>query len=165
MLLYPYGGRITVHINGPEKSCSENDFSHLYKPMFRGSDGRESACNVGDSGLIPGLVRSPGGGMATHSSILAWRIPWTGPSGLQSMGSQRVRHDWATHTHTHTHTSFLNIFSNGKLSLRFFPWKLIDLLLDTNVQRNTIMEKGSLWNGADLSNWLIWGLNWWYQLH
>ena len=33
-------------------------------------------------------------GMATHSSILAWRIPWTeGPGGLQSMGSQRVRHD------------------------------------------------------------------------
>ena len=35
------------------------------------------------------------GGMATHSSILAWRIPWTEePGGLQSMGSQRVRHDW-----------------------------------------------------------------------
>ena len=33
-------------------------------------------------------------GMATHSSILAWRIPWTGePGGLQSMGSQRVIQD------------------------------------------------------------------------
>ena len=33
-------------------------------------------------------------GMATHSSILAWRIPWTEePDGLQSMGSQRVRHN------------------------------------------------------------------------
>ena len=33
-------------------------------------------------------------GMATHSSILDWRIPWTEePGGLQSMGSQRVRHD------------------------------------------------------------------------
>ena len=33
-------------------------------------------------------------GMATHSSILAWRIPWTEePGGLQSRGSQRVRHD------------------------------------------------------------------------
>jgi len=33
-------------------------------------------------------------GMATHSSILAWKIPWTEePVGLQSMGSQRVRHD------------------------------------------------------------------------
>ena len=35
--------------------------------------------------------------MATHSSILAWRIPWTEePGGLQSMGSQRVGHDWVT---------------------------------------------------------------------
>ena len=35
--------------------------------------------------------------MATHSSTLAWRIPWTEePSGLQSMELQRVRHDWAT---------------------------------------------------------------------
>ena len=35
--------------------------------------------------------------MATHSSILAWRIPWTEePGRLQSTGSQRVRHDWAT---------------------------------------------------------------------
>ena len=44
--------------------------------------------------------------MATHSSILAWRTPWTEESGrLQSMGSQRVGHNWATNTHTtHTHT-------------------------------------------------------------
>ena len=37
--------------------------------------------------------------MATHSSILAWRIPWTEePGGLQSMGLQRVGHNWATNT-------------------------------------------------------------------
>ena len=53
--------------------------------------------NVGD---IRDTVRSLGRedpleeGMATHSSILAWRIPWTEePYGLQPMGSQRVRHD------------------------------------------------------------------------
>ena len=52
--------------------------------------------------------------MATHSSILAWRIPWTEePGGLQSTGSQRVGHDWVTshflsHTHTHTHTHLHN---------------------------------------------------------
>ena len=35
--------------------------------------------------------------MATHSSTLAWKIPWTEePGGLQSMGLQRVRHGWAT---------------------------------------------------------------------
>ena len=39
--------------------------------------------------------------MATHLSILAWRIPWTEePGGLQSMGLQRAGHDWATNTHT-----------------------------------------------------------------
>ena len=37
--------------------------------------------------------------MATHSSILVWRIPWTEePGGLQSMGSKRVKHDWAINT-------------------------------------------------------------------
>ena len=42
-------------------------------------------------------------GMATHSSILAWRIPWTGePDGLQSMGLQSVGHDWSNHAHTHS---------------------------------------------------------------
>ena len=40
-----------------------------------GSGGKESACNAGDLGLIPGLGRSREEGMATHSSILAWRIP------------------------------------------------------------------------------------------
>ena len=41
---------------------------------------------------------------ATHSSILAWKIPWTEePGSLQPMGLQRVRHDWA-HRHMHTQT-------------------------------------------------------------
>ena len=45
--------------------------------------------------------------MATHFSIFAWRIPWTEePGGLQSMGLQRVGHDWVTNTHTHIHTRF-----------------------------------------------------------
>ena len=49
--------------------------------------GTESACNAGDAGLLPESGRSPGGGMATHSSILVWRIPWTEkPGGLQFYG-------------------------------------------------------------------------------
>ena len=61
------------------------------------SDGKESTCNAGDSGLIPGSEDPLEKGMATHSSILAWRIPWTEePGGLQSMRLQRVGHDWAT---------------------------------------------------------------------
>ena len=42
-----------------------------------GSDGKESNCNSGDLGSIPGLGRSSGKGIATCSSILPWRIPWT----------------------------------------------------------------------------------------
>ena len=48
-------------------------------------------------GSISGLGRSPGVGVALHSSILAWRIPWIEePSGLKSMGSQEVRHNGKT---------------------------------------------------------------------
>ena len=52
-----------------------------------GLDGRESACNTGDPGSIPGSGRPPGEGNGNHFSILAWRIPWTEePGGLQSVG-------------------------------------------------------------------------------
>ena len=63
--------------------------------------------------------------MAIHSSILAWKIPWTEePGEQQSMGLQRVRHNWVTNTHTHTHThisrflsslSFNHTYTSGKL--------------------------------------------------
>ena len=50
--------------------------------------------NSGDEDSIPSLGRSPGGGNGTHSSIPAWKIPWTEePGWLESMESQRVRHD------------------------------------------------------------------------
>ena len=53
--------------------------------------GKESACSAGDPGFIPGWEDPLEKEMVTHSSILAWRIPWTGePGGLQSTGSQRV---------------------------------------------------------------------------
>ena len=47
-----------------------------------GSDDKESACNAGDLDSIPGLGRYLEKGMATHSSILAWRIPWTEKPGM-----------------------------------------------------------------------------------
>ena len=53
--------------------------------------------NAGDErevSSVPGWGKSPGGGNGNHSSILAWKIPWTvEPGGLQSMGSQRIRQD------------------------------------------------------------------------
>ena len=54
------GGRISTNYGFPGSSA-----------------GKESACNVRDLGSIPGLGRSPGEGKAPHSSIPAWRIPWT----------------------------------------------------------------------------------------
>ena len=58
------------------------------------SDGKESACNVGDLGSIPGLGRAPEGGHDNHSRVLAWIIPGVGePGGLPFMGLHRVGHD------------------------------------------------------------------------
>ena len=62
--------------------------------FFDGSDGKESTCNAEELGSIPGPGRSLEEGMATHSSILPWRIPWTEePGGLWPEGSHRVEHD------------------------------------------------------------------------
>ena len=62
-----------------------------------GSDGQESTCNAEAAEMwirFPGQEDPLEEGMATHSSILAWRIPWTEePGGLQSMESQKVGHD------------------------------------------------------------------------
>ena len=85
-------------------------FFHWLMGFPGDSDGKEFTCSAGDMGSIPGLGKSPGEGtgyplqysclvekeMATHSSILAWRILWTEePGGLLCMGSHRVRHNWS----------------------------------------------------------------------
>ena len=62
-----------------------------------GSVVKNPPVNTGDArdvGSITRLGRFPGGGNGNHSSILAWKTPWTEEAGgLQSMGSQRVKHD------------------------------------------------------------------------
>ena len=66
--------------------------------------GEESACIAGDADLIPGKMWEDPleEGMATHSSILAWKIPWTEePGRLRSMGSQRVGHNWSDRAQTY----------------------------------------------------------------
>ena len=66
----------------------------MYVKFLGGSDGKESTCNAGDPGSIPGREAFLEKGMATHSNGLAWKIPWTEePGGLQSMGSQRIGYD------------------------------------------------------------------------
>ena len=77
----------------PSASLSENlTFGvRLYLFFPGGSDGKASAYSARDPGSIPGLGRSPGKEVATHSSTLAWKIPWTEePDRLQFMGSERV---------------------------------------------------------------------------
>ena len=59
-----------------------------------GSAGKESACNAGDLGSIPGLRRSPGEGKGYPLQCSGLENSWT----VQSMGPQRVRHDWVTFT-------------------------------------------------------------------
>ena len=61
-------------------------------------------------------------GMATHFSILAWRIPWTEePGRLQSMGSQRVGHDWSDLVCACTHTHNMKCASNLEICFVFIP--------------------------------------------
>ena len=61
----------------------ENSIHTVLTCIYDGLDGRESNCNARNLGFIPGLGRSLEKGMATSSSIFAWRIPWTEePGGL-----------------------------------------------------------------------------------
>ena len=71
----------------PSRNNTANDTGKMTPYFEVYNEYCESACNAGDPGSIPGWGRSTGEGMATHSSILAWRIPWTeAPGRLQSMG-------------------------------------------------------------------------------
>ena len=68
--------------------------SELVVTISGSSESKESAFSVGDQGLISGLGRSPGEGTLTHSSRIAWRIPWTEEPGRpQFMGLQRLGHN------------------------------------------------------------------------
>ena len=75
-------------------------FHHLWNYGFfpQTSVNKESACNAGDPGLIPGLERSLEKKMVTYSSILAWRIPWIEePGRLHTVcGVARVGQDLVT---------------------------------------------------------------------
>ena len=67
------------------------------KDSLGASEGKESDCQAGDVGSIPGSGRSPGGGNSNPLQYSSLEIPWTEePGELQSMGSQKVRHDLAT---------------------------------------------------------------------
>ena len=93
--------------------------------------------------------------MATHSNVLAWRIPWTKePGGLQSMGLQRVQHDWVTSlslSFQWVYSSFQGHFNHqlwiaDLYSLFSFPiWEgaLYFFVVDLRIQ--FILDLSSLW--------------------
>ena len=84
-------------------------------------------------------------GMTTHSSILAWEIPWKEqPGWLQSIGLQRVGHYWATkHTHTHTHT----FIGKEKKKLNWGLTSCFSIKPETTHSRQTLIisKCGTIW--------------------
>ena len=93
-------------------------------------------------------------GMATHSGILVWEIPWTEePGGLQSTGSQRVRLDWETNTFTFTHIFILcQIIFPYMLSECWVPCACSSILLKDNERMNFSL----FWDGYALIRFSIW---------
>ena len=78
---------ITWDTNGPGQTLVVKDRPPYQVALVV----KKLPANAGDQHSIPGLGRSPGEEMASHSNILPWRILWTEePGGLQSVGSQRV---------------------------------------------------------------------------
>ena len=83
-----------MHLFVVDISNSSNLTLISYIVLPGGSAGKESACNVGDLGSIPGSGRSPGEGNDNPLQYLAWIIPRTEePGGLQYMVSKIVGHD------------------------------------------------------------------------
>ena len=81
--------------------------------------------------------------MATHFSILAWKIPRMGePGGLQSMGLQRARHDWATDTHTLGISRFITLMSNDRYGYLFTS------LLDFTLKQLRVLGYYQLFNNT-----------------
>ena len=96
--------------------CTTKRFNYIYIYFFGfpgGSVVKNLPAKQKNMGLDPWVGKIPlEEAMATHPSILDWRDPWAEePGGLQSMGSHRVRHDWAIHHHQ----SFSFFFHYGLL--------------------------------------------------
>ena len=86
-----------------------------------GSDGKASAYNAGDLGSIPASGRSPGEGNGNHSTILAWKIPWTEDPGrlhtVHGVAESRTRLSDFTSLH------FTSLQTKDNIEQNLRPWK------------------------------------------
>ena len=99
---------------------------HYLRGSLGGSEDKVSACNAGDLGSIPGSGRSPGEGNGNPLQYSCLENPMDrGSGGLQSTGSQRVRHDWATSFHF----TFGRLEPQGSLSVAGGIWGQNSLFL------------------------------------
>ena len=112
--------------------------SNMQKWLPQWLSGKESTCLCTRHKFDPGLKDPPEKEMATHSSIFAWKIPWTEePGKLQSMGSQRVRHNWATEDtcmHAQSESCFSPQIYKVEYSIIFQKWEIF-------IKDNTNWEK------------------------
>ena len=88
--------------------------------------------------------------MTTHSSILAWRIPWTEePGGLQSMGSQRARHDWSDLAHIFHIGGFFKMLATLDSPV------IYKKLIESHVGMNIFTIFGASLLGYQAENWIL----------
>ena len=129
---------VITELKWPEGKHVEESYMYIYIYIYRcflgRSSGKEPTCQCRRWTQVQsqGWEDSLDEGMATHSNIHAWKIPWTEElGGLHSKGSQRVIHDWSdlphtcarTHTHTHIHIYIcMHVCIHTQLK---FQWTLI----------------------------------------
>ena len=110
--------------------------------ILGGSDGKESALVRNLPTMQGTRVRFLGRedplrqGMATHSSILVWRIPWTEePGGLQSTGSQRVGRDWGTNLFTFSFGELRSHMMHSWIKKERKKYRIVERLLSSSMQK------------------------------
>ena len=154
-LTFLYSRNITLQSN--YTSIKINKFIREWRGFPSSSVVKNPPASAGDLGLIPGLGRSPGEGMATHSSILAWEIPRTEESdGLQSTGSQRVGYNLVMKQ---------QVNEEPRIFLTFYHLMLIIPLWGTHrsshfqMSKVRLREVVSLVQGHTGREWQSWGFN------
>ena len=95
------------------------------RKVYGGSDSKESACNAGDTGLIPRLERSPGEMNGNPSSIPAWKIPWTEEPGWLQFSSWGYQELDMTKRQTYAHARHFRSEEVGFEPTDFVDYKVL----------------------------------------